>query len=130
MTQDAEKKSGFPSTIPGTKVFDYRQAQKGYELNMFFMSLNKAENRETFKLDPDKYMNAFPLTDEQRAAIHARDYNALLEMGGNIYFITKMIPIDGVSFQHVGAAMSGLTEQQFKDMLLSGGRKYDPARGA
>lgn len=130
MTQEAEKKPGFPSTIPGTKVFDYRQAQKGYELNMFFMSLNKAENRERFKLDPGKYMDDFPLTDAQRAAIQARDYNALLEMGGNIYFITKMIPIDGVTFQHVGAAMSGLTEQQFKDMLLSGGRKYDPARGA
>ncbi|MBX9757167.1 MAG: protocatechuate 3,4-dioxygenase, partial [Beijerinckiaceae bacterium] len=87
-------------------------------------------NRARFKSDPQAYMAAFPLTDEQKAAIARRDYNALLDMGGNIYFITKMIPIDGVTFQHVSAAMSGVTENEFKQMMLTGGRPYDPDRGA
>lgn len=122
--------TGFPSEIPGTKVFDYREAQKGYELNMFFMSLNKAANREAFKADAEAYMKGFPLTGEQREAILRRDYNALLDMGGNVYFITKMIAIDGVTFQTAAASMSGVTEDEFKTMMLNGGRAYDPARGA
>lgn len=122
--------TGFPARIPGTSVFDYHAAQRGYELNMFFMSLNKAENRELFKADADAYMDRFPLTQEHRAAILNRDYNALLAMGGNIYFISKMIPIDGVTFQTIAAAMSGVSEDDFKSMMLSGGRPYDPARGA
>ncbi len=97
---------------------------------MFFMSLNKAENRERFKADANAYMSGFPLTQEHRNAIVSRDYNALLAMGGNIYFISKMIPIDGVTFQTIAAAMSGVTEDDFRSMMLSGGRAYDPERGA
>lgn len=125
MSETSGRKTGFPSAIPGTKVFDYHEAQRGYDLNMFFMSFNNAANRERFKMDPPTYMNDYPLTDEQKAAIARRDYNALMNMGGNIYFITKLIPIDGVTFQHVSAAMSGVTEAQFKQMMLGGGRPHD-----
>ena len=45
--------------IPGTFVFDAERSRQGYHLNMFCMSLMKAENRKAFKADEAEYLKRF-----------------------------------------------------------------------
>jgi protocatechuate 4,5-dioxygenase alpha chain len=116
--------------IPGTYVFDADRSRRGYHLNMFCMSLMKAENRKAFKDDEPGYLDKnFPqLTAEQREAILKRQYNRLLELGGNIYFTAKLGASDGHPFQHLAALMTGSTQQDYADMMLRGGRAVDGNR--
>jgi len=116
--------------IPGTYVFDADRSRRGYHLNMFCMSLMKAENRKAFKDDESGYLDRnFPLlTREQREAILKRQYNRLLELGGNIYFTAKLGATDGHAFQHLAAVMTGSTQQDYADMMLRGGRNVDGNR--
>ena len=110
--------------IPGTYVFDGEHSRKGYHLNMFCMSLNKAKNRDEFRKDEAAYLDVYPLTDEQRKAILGRDWLGMLRLGGNIYYTFKLAIFDGLNMQQAGAAMSGtgMTEAEFKQMMLDGGR--------
>ena len=114
--------------IPGTYVFDADRSRRGYHLNMFCMSLMKAENRKAFKQNEEKYLDQFPLTPEQRGAILKRQYNRLLELGGNIYFTAKLGATDGHPFQHLAALMTGSTQQDYADMMLRGGRPVEGNR--
>ena len=108
--------------IPGTVVFDATQSRLGYHLNMFCMSLMKAENRAAFKSDERAYLRRFPMTDAQRDAVFARDYNRMIELGGNIYFLAKIGATDGFSFQNLASKMTGMPEDEYKAMMVAGGR--------
>jgi protocatechuate 4,5-dioxygenase, alpha chain len=114
--------------IPGTFVFDADRSRQGYHLNMFCMSLMKAENRKAFKADEAEYLNRFALTPEQREAILKRQYNRMLELGGNIYFTAKLGATDGHSFQHMAAVMTGSTQEDYAKMMLAGGRSVEGNR--
>ncbi len=114
--------------IPGTYIFDGAHSRKGYYLNMFCMSLNKAENRDLFRVDPMGYLDRFPLTPTQRQAVIDRDWLAMLRLGGNIYYTFKIAIFDGLSMQNVGGKMSGITEEEFKQMMINGGRPIEGNR--
>ena len=114
--------------IPGTFVFDAERSRQGYGINMFCMSLMKDENRRAFKANEAEYLKRFPLTDEQREAVLKRDYNRMLELGGNIYFTAKLGATDGHSFQHLAASMSGATQDAYAEMMKSGGRSVEGNR--
>ena len=114
--------------IPGTFVFDADRSRQGYHLNMFCMSLMKEENRKAFKANEAEYLNRFPLTPEQREAILKRQYNRMLELGGNIYFTAKLGATDGHSFQHMAAVMTGSTQEDYAKMMLGGGRSVEGNR--
>src|SRR6266852_2377638 len=114
--------------IPGTFVFDADRSRQGYHLNMFCMSLMKAENRKAFKANEAEYLNRFALTPEQREAILKRNYNRMLELGGNIYFTAKLGATDGHSFQHMAAVMTGSTQEDYAKMMLAGGRSVEGNR--
>ena len=114
--------------IPGTYVFDGEHNRKGYHLNMFCMSLNDAANRDAFRTEPDSYLDRFPLTDEQRKAIEERDWLGMLRVGGNIYYTFKLAIFDGLSMQAAGGAMSGMTEDAFRQMMVDGGRPIEGNR--
>ena len=114
--------------IPGTFVFDAEQSRKGYQINMFCMSLMKAENRKAFKDNEARYLDAYPLTAAQRDAILKREWNRILELGGNIYFTAKLGATDGLSFQQVAAIMTGSTQQDYAAMMLAGGRSVEGNR--
>ena len=114
--------------IPGTFVFDADRSRRGYHLNMFCMSLMKAENRKAFKDSEAEYLNRFALTPEQREAILKRDYNRMLELGGNIYFTAKLGATDGHSFQHMAAVMTGSTQEDYAKMMLAGCRSAEGNR--
>ena len=57
-----------------------------------------------------------------------RDYNRMLELGGNIYFTAKLGATDGHSFQHLAAVMTGSTQQDYAAMMLGGGRSVEGNR--
>lgn len=108
--------------IPGTTVFDADLARKGYHLNSFCMSLMKAENRTRFKANESAYVDEWPMSEEQKQAVLARDYNRAIELGGNIYFLAKIFATDGKSFQYAAALMTGMSQEAYAKMMLSGGR--------
>ena len=114
--------------LPGTVVFDADQARKGYHLNMCLMSLMKAENRAAFKKDERAYLDDWPMTEDQKQAILARDWNGMLQLGGNIYFTAKLAATDGLSFQQIAAMMTGKSQADYADMMLKGGRSPDGNR--
>lgn len=115
--------------IPGTTIFDADQARKGYWLNQFCMSLMKAENRTRFKADERAYVDEWPMTEAQKQAVLARDLNQAISLGGNIYFLAKLGATDGTSFQQMAASMTGMTEEQYREMMLRGGRSPEGNRG-
>jgi protocatechuate 4,5-dioxygenase, alpha chain len=114
--------------IPGTFVFDAERSREGYGINMFCMSLMKDENRRAFKANEAEYLKKFKLTPEQTDAILKRDYNRMLELGGNIYFTAKLGATDGHSFQHLAAVMTGNTQDDYAKMMLGGGRSVEGNR--
>jgi protocatechuate 4,5-dioxygenase, alpha chain len=114
--------------IPGTFVFDAERSRQGFGINMFCMSLMKEENRKAFKADEAEYLKKFKLTPEQTEAILKRDYNRMLELGGNIYFTAKLGAADGHSFQHLAAVMTGNTQEDYAKMMLGGGRPIEGNR--
>ena len=114
--------------IPGTFVFDAERSRQGYGINMFCMSLMKDENRRAFKANEAEYLKKFNLTPAQTDAILKRDYNRMLELGGNIYFTAKLGATDGHSFQHLAALMTGSSQQDYAAMMLAGGRSVEGNR--
>jgi protocatechuate 4,5-dioxygenase alpha chain len=114
--------------IPGTFVFDAEKSRQGFGINMFCMSLMKEENRKAFKANEAEYLKKFKLTPEQTDAILKRDYNRMLELGGNIYFTAKLGATDGHSFRHLAAVMTGSTQEDYASMMLAGGRSVEGNR--
>ena len=114
--------------IPGTFVFDADRSREGYHLNMFCMSLMKEENRRAFKANEAEYLKKFQISEAQRDAILKRDYNRMLELGGNIYFTAKLGATDGHSFQHLAATMTGSSQDDYAAMMLAGGRPVEGNR--
>jgi len=108
--------------IPGTRVFTAKRARQGYHLNQFAMSLMKPENRARWKADEKAYLEEWPLTDDQKAAMLARDYNRLLDLGGNIYFLSKVFSTDGLSFVQAVSTMTGVSVEDYQAMMNAGGR--------
>ena len=108
--------------IPGTRVFTAQRAKQGYHLNQFCMSLMKAENRARFKADERAYLDEWPMTEAQKRAVLDRDYNALLELGGNIYFLAKIFATDGLSYVQAVSTMTGMSVEDYQQMMLNGGR--------
>lgn len=108
--------------IPGTRVFTAARARQGYHLNQFAMSLMKPENRERWKADERAYLAEWKLTEEQTQAVLDRDYNRMLELGGNIYFLSKLFSTDGVPFAEACSTMTDMTFAEYREMMLQGGR--------
>jgi protocatechuate 4,5-dioxygenase alpha chain len=114
--------------IPGTYVYDAERGRMGYALNMFCMSLNKAENRKTFKANEAAYLDRFPLNAEQRRTVLERDWLGMLRVGGNIYYTIKIAFCDGLTFQDVAGMMSGVPKETYAQMMLAGGRSIEGNR--
>ena len=108
--------------IPGTRVFTTQLARQGYWVNQFCMSLMKPENRDRWRADEAAYLNDWPMTADQRAAVLARNYNRLLDLGGNIYYLAKVFSTDGLSFVQAVSTMTGMDVEDYKAMMMAGGR--------
>ena len=108
--------------VPGTPLFDAEEAQKGYALNRMCYSFNEAANRAAFSNDPDGYCDRFGLNAEQREAVRSRNVLAMIEAGGNIYYLAKLLGIYGLNVQDIGAQQTGMPLEDFKQMLREEGR--------
>jgi protocatechuate 4,5-dioxygenase alpha chain len=114
--------------IPGTIIFDAEQSRKGYWLNQFCMSLMKASNRERFKRDQRAYLDEWPMSEAQKQAVLDMDLNRAMQLGGNIYFLAKIGATHGRSFQQMAGSMTGMSEEEYRAMMLSGGRRIEGNR--
>jgi len=114
--------------VPGTTIFDAEQSAKGYHLNQFCMSLMKAENRERFLADQRGYLDEWPMSEEQKQAVLDRDLNECIRLGGNIYFLAKWGATLGLSFQQMAGSMTGMSEEDYRDLMLHGGRAIEGNR--
>ena len=114
--------------IPGTRVYTAARARKGYHINQFAMSLMKAENRARFKADERAYLDEWPIDDAGKAALLARDYNLLLDLGGNVYFLSKLFSTDGLSFAEAVSTMTDKTFPEYQAMMNAGGRSPEGNR--
>ena len=108
--------------IPGTIVFDGRRSRRGYALNKFLMSLNQPTNREAFRNDEHAYLDRFAVDDEQRDAVLRREWLRLIELGGNVYYTYKLAACDGMTFQDLAGEQTGMSAEDFAQMMLDGGR--------
>ncbi|MBC7706815.1 MAG: protocatechuate 4,5-dioxygenase subunit alpha [Rhodoferax sp.] len=114
--------------VPGTTVFDAEQSRKGYHLNQFCMSLMQAANRARFKADQRAYLDEWPMTEEQKQAVLDLDLNRAIALGGNIYFLAKLGATHGRSFQQMAGSMTGMSEDEYRAMMIGGGRSANGNR--
>jgi protocatechuate 4,5-dioxygenase alpha chain len=110
------------SDIPGTTLFTTLSSRRAYQLHRFCQSLMKADNRAAFKADEAAYLQRFPMSAEQAQAVRDRDFNRLIALGGNVFFLFKISNTDGWSVQQTVATMSGMTAEAYAAMMLAGGR--------
>ena len=103
--------------IPGTTPFDGAQARKGYALNKMCFSFNSGANRESFLRDEEAYMREYGLSEQQAAAIRARNVLQLIAAGGNAYYLAKFAGIFGLDMQDIGAQQTGMTKEEFRAKL-------------
>lgn len=109
--------------VPGTYVFDGVTSRRGYQLNKMFESLRHAGNRELFSRDEVAYCDSYGLSREQKRAVLDRDWTGLLDLGGSIFYVFKLAMVDRRSMQYLGGVFSGMTEEQFVQMMRAGGRR-------
>ena len=128
MSEDIQQYLAELEDIPGTRVYTAQRARKGYWMNQFAMSLMKADNRERWKADEKAYLADWPMTEEQRQSILDRDYNRMLDLGGNIYFLAKVFSTDGLSFVQAVSTMTGMSVEDYQAMMIAGGRSPDGLR--
>lgn len=114
--------------IPGTTVFTAIRSRQAYHLHKFCMSLMDAANRDAFRADETGYLAKFRMSDEQKQAVLDRDFNALIDLGGNIYFLVKLSNTDGWSTQKAVGSMSGMTADEYAAMMRAGGRSIEGNR--
>jgi protocatechuate 4,5-dioxygenase alpha chain len=114
--------------IPGTFVFDADRSREGYWLNQFCISLRQEKNRQAFRDDPEEYLSRFAMTEDQKQAVRDRAWNRLLELGGNIYYTSKLAAFDGIVFQDLAAMMSNMSRDDYRKMMVDGGRPIEGNR--
>ena len=114
--------------IPGTFVFDADRSREGYHLNQFCISLRLQKNRDEFNEDENKYLDKYPMTSDQRKAVIDRNWNLLLELGGNIYYTSKLAANDGINFQNLAGRMTGMGVEAYREMMANGGRSIEGNR--
>ena len=128
MRQDIHEYLSELEDIPGTRVYTAKRARQGYWMNQFAMSLMKAENREHWRANEKAYLEDWPMTDEQRQSILDRDYDRMLDLGANIYFLAKVFSTDGLSFLQAVSTMTGMSVDEYQAMMIAGGRSPDGLR--
>ena len=109
--------------LPGTPIFDGDSSRRGLRMNKLFMSLRDAGNRERFLADEAAYCREFGVTAEQEKAVLERDWQAMIDLGGSIFYVYKLAMMDGRSMQYLGGVFTGMGEDDFSAAMRAGGRR-------
>lgn len=116
--------------VPGTTIFDADQSRAGYWLNQFCMSLMKADNRARFLDDERAYLDEWSMTEAQKQGVIDRDLNRLISLGGNVYMLAKVGASEGLTYLEIVSSMTNMSVDEYRDMMLSGGRSIEGNRYA
>jgi protocatechuate 4,5-dioxygenase alpha chain len=111
--------------IPGTTIFTNEKAREGFHLNQFCMSLRSEENRVRFLADERTYLDEWEMTEDQKQAVLTRDFQKMLDNGGNVYFLSKIFASEGLSYVQAVSTMTDLTVEQYQAMMVAGGRNVE-----
>jgi protocatechuate 4,5-dioxygenase alpha chain len=114
--------------IPGTTIFTIEKSREGFWLNQFCMSLRTATNRERFLEDQRSYVDEWKMTEDQKKAVLDRDFQRMLELGGNVYFLSKIFATDGLSYVQAVSTMTDMSVKEYQQMMLDGGRNVEGLR--
>ncbi len=118
-TQDQRR----PVEVPGTPIFDGQSSRRGLRMNKMFMSFRDEASRTRFLADEVAYCQEYGLTPEQQQAVLDRDWTAMIDLGGSIFYVYKLAMMDGRSMQYLGGVFTGMTEEEFLAELKAGGRR-------
>ena len=111
--------------IPGTTIFTMELARQGFHLNQFCMSLRSEENRKRFLADNRAYLDEWDMTEEQKQAVIDRDFQKMLDLGGNVYFLSKIFASEGLSYVQAVSTMTDMTTEEYQQMMINGGRNIE-----
>jgi protocatechuate 4,5-dioxygenase alpha chain len=111
--------------IPGTTIYTIELARKGFQLNEFCMSLRTEENRKRFHADERTYLDEWDMSEEQKQAVLDRDFQRMLDLGGNVYFLSKIFAAEGLSYVQAVSTMTDMTAEEYQAMMLAGGRNVE-----
>ena len=111
--------------IPGTTIFTIEKARQGFWLNQFCMSLREEANRKRFLSAEREYLDEWQMTEEQKQAVLDRDFQKMLDFGGNVYFLSKIFASEGLSYVQAVSTMTDMNVEQYQQMMLNGGRNVD-----
>jgi protocatechuate 4,5-dioxygenase, alpha chain len=112
-----------PVDVPGTPIFDGQSSRRGLRMNKMFMSFRDEASRTRFLADEKAYCQEYGLTPEQQKAVLDRDWSAMIELGGSIFYVFKLAMIDGRSMQYLGGVFTGMGEDDFLAAMRAGGRR-------
>ena len=65
------------------------------------------------------------LAEEQKQAVLDRDFQRMLDLGGNVYFLSKIFAAEGMSYVQAVSTMTDMTTEEYQAMMLAGGRSPD-----
>ncbi len=111
--------------IPGTTIFTIEKAREGFHLNQFCMSLRSEENRKRFLADNRAYLDEWEMTEEQKQAVIDRDFQKMLDLGGNVYFLSKIFASEGMSYVQAVSTMTDMSAEEYQQMMINGGRSVE-----
>jgi protocatechuate 4,5-dioxygenase alpha chain len=111
--------------IPGTTIFTIESAREGYHLNEFCMSLRTEENRQRFLSNERAYVDEWEMTEDQKQAVLDRDFQKMIDLGGNVYFLSKIFASEGISYVEAVSTMTDMTTEDYKQMMIDGGRNIE-----
>ena len=111
--------------IPGTTIYTIELARQGFQLNEFCMSLRTEANRKRFHADERAYLDEWDMSEEQKQAVLDRDFQRMLDLGGNVYFLSKIFAAEGLSYVQAVSTMTDMTAEEYQAMMLAGGRNVE-----
>lgn len=111
--------------IPGTTIFTIEKARQGFWLNQFCMSLREEANRKRFLSAEREYLDEWQMAEEQKQAVLDRDFQKMLDFGGNVYFLSKIFASEGLSYVQAVSTMTDMNVEQYQQMMLNGGRNVE-----
>ncbi|MFI7699534.1 hypothetical protein [Nonomuraea sp. NPDC049480] len=105
-------------------LLDVAASRRGYAINRLCGSLKDADDRRRFSEDEAAYCDAYGLSPEQKTAILERDWIAMLDLGGSIFYTFKLAMLDNKSMQYLGGVFTGMSAEEFAAAMRSGGRRF------
>lgn len=109
--------------IPEIPLFDRARQRRGYKLNKMAMGLTRPENRAAIRADEDAYLDRFGLNAEEKAAVKARDWQEMVRLGGNVFYLLKLAAITPATMTEIGAHQAGMDHETFLRERLGKTRK-------